>query len=72
MLFTAGLATLVLLLESVTTLPPLGAGELRVTVPVTTALLPPLTEVGLKVSDTTPTTTVVLSVSILFDSLGSG
>src|SRR5947199_57820 len=42
-------ATLVLLLERVTTAPPLGAGPLSVTVPVEE--LPPVTLVGLRLSD---------------------
>jgi|SRR6058998_1074086 len=42
-------ATLVLLLERATTAPPLGAGPLSVTVPVEE--LPPVTLVGLRLSD---------------------
>src|SRR5436189_6332328 len=42
-------ATLVLLLERATTAPPLGAGALSVTVPVEE--LPPVTLVGLRLSD---------------------
>ena len=42
-------ATLVLLLERVTTAPPLGAGPLSVTVPVEE--FPPVTLVGLRLSD---------------------
>ena len=42
-------ATLVLLLERATTAPPLGAGPLSVTVPVEE--LPPVTLVGLRVSE---------------------
>src|SRR5437879_12164695 len=43
-------ATLGLLLESETTVPPVGAGPLRVTVPVEDCV-PPITLVGLSVSD---------------------
>lgn len=44
-------AAAVLLLDKLTTIPPVGAGPLRETVPVDAA--PPTTEVGLSVSDVT-------------------
>jgi len=45
-------AAAVLLLESATTVPPVGAGPFRVTVPVE-LLLPPVTVVGFSVTDAT-------------------
>ena len=68
MLLTVGLATLSLLLDSVTRVL-LGAGATSVTVPVT--LLPPLIVLGLTLNDATPITTVVFALSVLFDN-GSG
>jgi hypothetical protein len=58
MLLTVGCATLVLLLDKVTTVL-LGAGATSVTVPVT--LLPPLIVLGFRLTDFTPTTTLVSS-----------
>jgi hypothetical protein len=55
MLLTVGFATLVLLLDSVTTVS-FGAAATNVTVPVT--LLPPLIVLGFRLTDFTPTTTV--------------
>jgi hypothetical protein len=68
-LLRAGLATLVLLLDKLTTVL-LVAAALSVTVPVTS--LPPLIVLGFKLTDFTPTTTVVLSLSELLDKSGSG
>jgi len=53
----AGTATVVRLLESLTTNPPVGAGALRLTVPVEG--VPPATVFGLKLSDAKPTGTKV-------------
>ena len=58
-------ATEVLLLDSVTTAPPLGAAPLRVTVPV--ELLPPLTLVGLRLREERLTEELEgLTVSVAF------
>jgi hypothetical protein len=54
-------ATEVLLLESVTTAPPEGAAAVRVTVPV--ELFPPLTVVGLRVSELSVKLVGALTVS---------
>ena len=66
---TAGLATLALLLDRVITVS-CGAAATNFTVPVT--LLPPLIVLGLKLTDFTPTTTLVSVPSVLFDKSGSG
>ncbi len=55
-------ATAVLLLESVTTAPPLGAGALRVTVPWEE--FPPTTLVGFRASDDRVTAGVTVSVAV--------
>ncbi len=57
-------ATLVLLLDSVTTAPPTGAGALSVTVPIESSL--PCTLVGLSVSDdsTTPAPGVKVGAAV--------
>ncbi len=55
-------ATAVLLLESVTTAPPLGAGPLRVTVPCEES--PPTTLVGFRASDDRVTAGVTVSVAV--------
>jgi hypothetical protein len=52
------------LLESVTTAPPLGAGPLNVTVPV--ELFPPLTDVGLSVSEERTTEAAGVTVRMAF------
>jgi hypothetical protein len=57
-------ATFVLLLVKVTVAPSGGAGPLKISVPV--ACVPPLTEVGLKVSElSTATLTVKLAVLVV-------
>ena len=58
------LATLALLLDRVITVS-CGAAATNFTVPVT--LLPPLIVLGLKLTDFTPTTTLVSVPSVLFD-----
>ena len=55
-------ATLVLLLARLTTMPPEGAGALNVTLPVEE--LPPLTEVGLRVSEERVTADGGVTVSV--------
>ncbi len=55
-------ATVVLLLESVTTAPPLGAGALRVTVPCEE--FPPTTLVGFRASDDRVAAGVTVSVAV--------
>jgi hypothetical protein len=57
-------ATLVLLLESVTTAPPLGAGPVKVTVPVEE--LPPVTLVGFSATEESPIAGVTVSVAVWF------
>ena len=56
-------ATAVLLLDSVTTAPPLGAAPLRVTVPCEE--LPPVTLVGFSVSEDRVTAGETVSVAVL-------
>ena len=60
----ATVATEVLPLLRVTTAPPLGAGPLRVTVPV--ELFPPLTDVGLSVRDESVTAAAGVTVRLAF------
>jgi hypothetical protein len=60
-------ATLVFALTSVTVAPPAGAGALSATVPVLVA--PPVTEVGLRVTDTTHALTVRGAVFVVPESV---